>query len=191
MDSLVLWWAWRPEAVAGIHWQEQQVSAFGQRGPEPLQTPPAAQPVLQKHTRVGSYRSLKWFSQLLLTFHCSCDFYLWPWSHLLTFIMKQRHDLPTPPVLWGTARPSCVLPTSAVWATSSSALPSLFPSDTDDGRGASTSTSRTRMVSWPDITMTCTAHQKWQLSWLKFKYLLCSDSLIQACIIISQQVNEL
>lgn len=54
VDSLVLWWAWRPEAEAGTHWQEQQASAFGRRGPVPLRTPPAAQPALQKHSRVGS-----------------------------------------------------------------------------------------------------------------------------------------
>lgn len=121
--------------------------------------------------------------------------------------------LPSFPGLWDMGFPICVPPTAG-WsvsrASSSRALPSLFPSGADDGTGASTSfhpfhwrsasmtvlhggstwgssdggrgrsivsvslcsvvalslwlggastsTSSTRIVSWPDITMTCRAH---------------------------------
>lgn len=92
-------------------------------------------------------RGQRWFP---LTFDV---FFFFPLCHVHTV-----QALPTPPELCGTVEPSWVLGTSgcsAAWAAPSSVLTSLFPSVTDDGRDASTSTSNTRIVSWPDITMTC------------------------------------
>lgn len=138
-DSLARRWAWRPDAAAGTHWQKQQVSVFGQQVLERLQTPPAAQQPLQEHSQGSMWRKC--------------------WTCLSTKTNQSCLHLQAVTALWGTVSMSWVPPTSgwaAAWATSPAALLSPLSSGADEGRDASTSTSSTRIVSWPDITMTCT-----------------------------------
>lgn len=113
------------------------------------------------HSRTEALDGIGWrlsWCRLLFASYCrSTAGELARLPHLIDAQIENKKcgfSLPTPPVFWGPAWSSRGRVPSG-WAPASSLLPSLlFPSCTDEGRDASTSTSSTRIVSWPDIAMT-------------------------------------